>query len=154
MVIIRRYEKTDRAEWLRMRDALWPGLSHVEAEKDADTWLARADAVVFVAQVLQEAELRGFAEAGERTYADGCDTSPIAFLEGWFVEPSSRGQGFGAALVQAVEAWARERGYSELASDCLLENTGGQEAHEVAGFVEVERSVKYRKLLALPHTNA
>ncbi len=153
MVTIRRYEKTDRAEWLRMRDALWLGLSNVQTEEDADTWLARADAVVFVAQVLPEVALRSFAEAGERAYADGCDTSPIAFLEGWFVEPGSRGQGFGAALVRAVGAWALERGYSELASDCLLENTGAQAAHKVAGFAEVERSVKYRKLLALPHTN-
>ena len=39
---------------------------------------------------------------------------------------------------------ARARGFTELASDALIENGGSQRAHEALGFREVERSVKYR----------
>jgi len=104
---------------------------------DAVTLLATDDAGAYV----------GFAEAGERPYADGCDSSPVAFLEGWYVEPSYRHRYVGAALVQAVEAWARERGLTELASDTLLDNEAGLQAHLHTGFEEVERSIKLRKPL-------
>ncbi|MBF8224108.1 GNAT family N-acetyltransferase [Halomonas sp. 328] len=91
--------------------------------------------------------LAGFAEFGTRPYAEDCDTSPVAYLEGWYVEPQARRLGIGAALVQAGEAWARQRGYRELASDALLESRGSQRAHEALGFTEVERAVRYRKAL-------
>jgi aminoglycoside 6'-N-acetyltransferase I len=58
-----------------------------------------------------------------------------------------RRQGVGAALVRAAEAWARARGYRDLASDALLDNLPSHEAHVALGFGEVERSVKYRKVL-------
>ena len=89
----------------------------------------------------------GFAEAGTRPYADGCDASPVAFLEGWFVDPDSRARGCGRAVIVAVEAWAAQRGLLELASDALLANTTAQVAHTQLGFVEVERAVRYRKVL-------
>ncbi len=79
--------------------------------------------------------------------ADSCETSPVAYLEGWWVDADVRGQGIGAALIFAAEAWARARGYSEFASDTTLDNTLSQVAHERLGFVEVERAVLYRKAL-------
>lgn len=88
-------------------------------------------------------------EAGLRPYADGCDASPVAFLEGWFVDPDLRSRGYGRALVGAVEAWAAQRGLRELASDALLSNLTAQAAHTQLGFVEVERAVRYRKVLAV-----
>lgn len=125
---VRQYRETDRTEWLRMRTALWPGSPSLEAEKDANTWLPRSDTAVFVNGTEGETGLTGSAEAGERAYADGCDTSPVAFLEGWYVEPGMRGQGIGVALLRAVGAWALERGLTELASDCLIENGDGHAA--------------------------
>ncbi len=138
---VRLYRPDDFYEWLRMRTTLWP-----ESDApDARLWLAREDAVVFVAE--REGTLIGFAEAGERDYADGCDTSPIAYLEGWYVNPQQRHQNIGRSLVQAVEAWAKQRGLSEFASDCLLENDDSYRTHLAIGFTEVERSIKFRKPL-------
>jgi aminoglycoside 6'-N-acetyltransferase I len=109
-------------------------------------WLARADAAVLVAE-RDPSRLCGFAEVGERPYADGCDTSPVAYLEGWYVDPDARRRAVGAELMRAVEAWARSRGYRELASDTGLANVVSQRAHERLGFTETERSVLYRKVL-------
>ncbi|GJG86298.1 aminoglycoside N(6')-acetyltransferase type 1 [Gemmatimonadetes bacterium T265] len=140
---VRPYTPPDRAEWLRVRRALWPDS---DAE-DARAWLARDDVAVFVAARPGGAGLAGFAEVGARAYADGCATSPVGYLEGWYVDPDVRRSGVGAALVRAAEAWARGRGYAELASDALLDNVGSQRAHVALGFDEVERSVTYRKAL-------
>jgi aminoglycoside 6'-N-acetyltransferase I len=129
-----------------MRLALWPELGETDQEADADQWLARKDAALLIAKDATENPI-GFIEAGERPYADGCDTSPVAYLEGWYVETAFRHQGVGTALLRAVEAWARERGYHELASDALLENTPSQQTHLALGFSEVERAVRYRKQL-------
>ena len=93
------------------------------------------------------AGLAGFAEVGERPYADGCDTSPVAYLEGWYVNLAWRGRGVGRALIEAAVQWARERGYREMGSDALLEEVGSQRAHEALGFEEVERAVRYRRTL-------
>lgn len=45
----------------------------------------------------------------------------------------------------AAEDWAREHGYSELASDTLLENRASEGAHRALGFEEVERAIHFRK---------
>ena len=109
-------------------------------------WLSRSDATVFVA-VRPAGGLGGFAEVGTRPYADGCQSSPVAFLEGWYVDLDLRGRGIGWRLIEAVETWAREQSLSELASDALLDNTASHRAHERTGFIEVERAVRYRKPL-------
>jgi len=143
---IRRRQQGDDAEWLRMRCAVWPGDPVAHREEIAQL-AARPESAVLVAVRPDGRRLAGFAEVGTRPYADGCDTSPVAYLEGWYVDADVRGQGIGAALVHAAEAWARECGYQEFASDALLDNIDSQRAHEALGFAEVERAVRYRKPL-------
>jgi aminoglycoside 6'-N-acetyltransferase I len=112
-------------------------------------WQTRPDTAVLVA-ARPAGGLGGFAEVGTRPHADGCESSPVAFLEGWYVDSDLRAKGVGRQLIEAVETWARGRGLTELASDALLENVGGHRAHQRVGFVEVERAVRYRKPLRLP----
>jgi aminoglycoside 6'-N-acetyltransferase I len=144
---IRPYETNDHNEWLRMRRVLRPELPREDDVKDAAEWLARPDTIVIVAERPAGAGLAGFIEMGTRPYADGCNTSPVAFLEGWYVDEDVRRKGIGAALVRAGEEWARRHGYRELASDALLDNTTSQRAHAALAFSEVERAVRYRKNL-------
>jgi len=61
----------------------------------------------------------------------------VAYLEGWFVAPEPRGQGGGRALVAAAEAWGREQGCRELASDTEHENDVSTAAHLALGFEDV-----------------
>jgi aminoglycoside 6'-N-acetyltransferase I len=98
---IRLLHEGDHAEWERMRTALWPG----QTVDDMREWLARPDTVVLIAD-LGAGKLGGFAELGARSVAESCTTSPVAYLEGWYVDPAWRRQGTGAALIAAAESWA------------------------------------------------
>ena len=146
----RKVEPGDWQEWLRMRSSLWPELlvSGPDADSEAEQWLARTDAAVFVAvRPDPDTRLAGFIEIAERPYADGCSTSPVAFLEAWYVDPDLRHTGIGRQLVESGVAWALSRGLREFASDTLVENTAAQQAHQAVGFSEVERAVRYRRSL-------
>ena len=92
----------------------------------------------------------GFAEVSLREYAEGCLSSPVGYLEGWFVMPEARGNGVGAALVSAAEDWARSLGCSEMASDAEVENDASRRAHRALGFKEVCSIVCLRKSLDSP----
>src|SRR5690606_18801846 len=146
-MIIRPRIATDDPEWLRMRRELWPDGTAADHLQDMANWMARADTVVLVAVRRGGIHLGGFAEVGTRPYADGCKSSPVAYLEGWYVDADLRRQGVGVELILAAEAWARSKGLTEFASDALLENTTSHRAHEAVGFLEVERAVRYRKAL-------
>jgi aminoglycoside 6'-N-acetyltransferase I len=123
-----------------MRTLLWPG----QTDEDMTSWALRLDATIIVAE-RAGGGLCGFAEVGARAYADGCETSPVAYLEGWYVDEDMREGGVGRKLLRAVEHWARSRGYTELASDTSVDNAISQRAHDNLGFTEVERVVQYRK---------
>lgn len=140
--MIRAYTSDDYAEWRRMRTALWPD----QTENDMAEWLLRHDTAIFVA-VSAPGQLCGFIELGERSVADGCESSPVGYIEGWYVDEAWRRQRVGARLVEAAEEWARDRGYREIASDTELHNTTSQTAHERLGFEEADRLVVYRKAL-------
>lgn len=79
----------------------------------------------------------GFAEVSLRQYAEGCSTTPVGYLEGWFVAEAFRSTGLGRALLQAAMAWAREQGCREFASDAELDNAASLAAHERLGFTPV-----------------
>lgn len=101
----------------------------------------------FVAETADGA-LIGFAEASLRNdYVNGTESSPVGFLEGWYVSSDWRRHGVGRALVDAVADWSREQGCSELASDATLDNRESHAAHEACGLHETERVVYFRKSL-------
>jgi aminoglycoside 6'-N-acetyltransferase I len=142
---VRPAEESDRAPWLAMRRTLWPDpdYSLEEFQEQITDFIARG--VAFIA--LEDDVPIGFAEVSLRPYAEGCKSSPVAFLEGWFVLESHRGRGVGRALLERVERWGREQGCTELGSDTWLDNIDSQRAHEQLGFEEVERLVSFRKSL-------
>lgn len=145
-IIVRPLGDADRADWQRMRTSLWPDDVGVQQEHAMRAWRARPDAATFVALRADES-VCGFVEVGARPYADGCDTSPVGFIEGWYVDPDMRRRGAGRALLVAAEAWAVANGYREMASDALLDNTLSHQAHAGVGYAEVGRVVQFRKPL-------
>ena len=90
----------------------------------------------------------GFAEARLRTdYVNGCETSPVLFLEGIYVEPSWRTQGIARLLCEHLASWGATRGCTEFASDALLDNRLSHAVHSALGFTETERVVYFRRPL-------
>jgi aminoglycoside 6'-N-acetyltransferase I len=143
-MLIRRIEPRDRAEWLRMRNALWPGHSAGEFEVEMQRYLRDPAAAVFVAD-RGDGHLGGFLEAATRSCADGCSSSPVGYVEGWYVDADLRRQSVGRALIAAAEEWARHMGYSEMGSDCVLDNSVSFRAHLRLGYCEANRLIHFRK---------
>jgi aminoglycoside 6'-N-acetyltransferase I len=129
-----------------MSVALFPEHPAEELAAGMREHLARPDAAVFIAE-RPDGSTAGFVEVGARPYADGCDTSPVGYVEAWYVDPDVRRAGVGRALLAAAEEWARGRGYREMASDTLLDNEVSHAAHRAAGYEEVDRVVQFRKVL-------
>ena len=143
---IRWIESGDWPAWRRMSAALLPGENSDEYEPEMRALIERQDAAIFVAE-RPEGSVCGFVEVGSRAYADGCRTSPVGYIEAWYVDPDIRRAGYGRALLHAAESWALSRGYSEMASDALLDNEVSHDAHIRSGYCEVERIVQFRKSL-------
>ena len=143
---IRRAAPEDKQEWIRMRQGLWPDAPLEYLTFDLDELLADPDAAVFVAADSQ-GRLVGLLEAGLRAYGEGCETSPVGYIEAWYVDPHVRGQKLGRDLVHAAEHWAREKSCTEMASDTWLENEVSIAAHLKLGYWEVERLVHFVKRL-------
>jgi len=141
---IREIVESDRLDWARLREALWPGsLSDHDIETRKYFETVRQLPIVFVAEA--GGRIVGFLELDYRKYAPGCRSSPVPFIEGWYVERELQRRGIGRALVEAAEARARADGHREIASDAELENTDGIAAHLALGYKEVERVVCFHK---------
>lgn len=141
---------SDRDELVRMRLALWPDSTAQEVDDLLEGHGPPAYFVLVAERVGEKAGLAGFAEVGERPYAEGCATSPVAYLEGIWVDPDHRRSGVGAALVEAAVAWARGRGLREMGSDADLDNVVSHDFHRGSGFHEVGRAVCFRRSLDDP----
>ena len=107
----------------------------------------RPDAEIFVIE-RPNGTLGGFVEVGARAYADGCVTTPVGYIEAWYVDRDLRKRGYGRALLDAAERWAKAQGYREMASDAVLDNETSQRAHERSGYEVVDRVVQFRKSIA------
>ena len=143
---IRRATNEDKWEWLRMRQGLWPEAPVEYLTFDLDERLVDPDYAVFVA-ANTDGQLVAFVEVGLRDHGEGCETSPVGYIEAWFVGEYVRGQKLGRELIHAAEEWARGKGCAEMASDTWLENEASIAAHLKLGYWEVERLVHFVKRL-------
>ncbi len=143
---IRRATQADKSDWLRMRQGLWPEAPLEYLDYDLDDKLANPDYAVFVA-FDAEGKRVAFIETGLRDYAEGCETSPVGYIEAWYVDGHLRGQKLGRQLIQVAEQWAREKGCVEMASDTWLDNETSIAAHLKLGYEEAERLVHFVKRL-------
>ncbi|MGE3874466.1 MAG: N-acetyltransferase family protein [Parvibaculaceae bacterium] len=141
-IVVRPARRVDGAIWRDMRAALYGESPSLLAEIE-DYFIGNSSiAAAFIAETGLPI---GFVELGLRNYAEGCNTSPVAYVEGLYVKTGHRRRKIGAALVQAAEDWAKDRGHKELASDTQLINDESLAAHRAYGFSEVERIICFRK---------
>ena len=143
---IRPVVTADKVEWLRMRLALWPHDTTEQLGIELQAIIENPETPVFVAE-RADGRLGGFLEAGTRPYAEDCRTSPVGYIEGWYVDPDLRRHGIGGLLVGAAEDWARARGLREMASDTWLDNDISHRSHLALGYQETERLIHFKKTL-------
>lgn len=136
----------DVAEWLRMQKVLFG--DHPEIADEVQAYFARkpANEAALIAEC--QGKSCGYVVVGTRSYAEGCASSPVAYVEALYVDPEWRRKGAGRALLTAAEDWARAKGFSEIASDATIDNADSVAMHAACGFDEVERIVCLRKALA------
>ncbi|MBV8343573.1 MAG: GNAT family N-acetyltransferase [Candidatus Eremiobacteraeota bacterium] len=148
-MLIHAVRAADVATWALLRSKLWRSADASELAAEAHDFVAGKAiptiAAVFIAE--EGTTAVGFLELAVRSFSDGCDSMPVPHVEGWYVEPFARGKGAGRALMDAAEGWARERGFTELASDTEPWNERSIAAHARCGFRETERLVKFCKSL-------
>ena len=132
------YEPRFLDAWNRMREALFAGedptLLAVEAEQLATSGRLR-DQPFQCLIALDGDRAIGFLELSLRSSAEDCMTSPVAYVEGWYVDENHRTSGAGRALMEAAFVHARSAWNArEIASDTRPENTQSADAHAALGF--------------------
>jgi len=125
---------------------LWPDHTMEEMRTEFAEIIEKPDAAFFLAYVDETAI--GFAQCQLRhDYVEGTESSPVGYLEGIYVAEEYRKQGTARELLAACESWAKEKGCTEFASDCELDNTQSLRFHLNVGFEEANRIICFAKKL-------
>jgi aminoglycoside 6'-N-acetyltransferase I len=130
-------------EWQDLAQKLWPDcttehlLEILQSPRQAVflAWGETGDAIGFMNLSLRY------------DYVPDASQSPVAFIEGIYVDSPYRHQGMGRALIEYAQQWSKSKGCVQIASDALLENTDSHAFHASVGFREVERVVFFIKPL-------
>lgn len=144
--MIKKAERNDSQILAELAIKMWSDSTFDDLESDFAQTIADKNAICFLKYA--EGIPAGFAQCQLRyDYVEGTQTSPVGYLEGIFIEPSFRQMGFAKELLKACESWAKEKGCSEFASDCELDNTDSFIFHMSTGFEEANRIICFRKTL-------
>lgn len=123
---------------------MWTSHTVAELENSFKELLVKSDVGCFLK--FEESQAVAFAQCGLRhDYVEGTATSPVGYLEGIFVIEEYRHQGIAKELLSACEKWARDKGCSEFASDCELDNEESLKFHIAMGFGEANRIICFNK---------
>ncbi len=125
---------------------IWPEHSLEELTEIIKGYIRSEESAVF-AEII-DGEYAGTALCSLRhDYVEGCDTSPVGYLEGIAVREGYRHRGIAGRLEEECENWAREKGCTEFASDCEFTNTASYDFHLAIGFQEANRIICFKKKL-------
>lgn len=128
-----------------MRVALWPDCSAAMHRHEMRDFAKRSRVRGILVLDRGDGRLGGFIELSVRPRVDGSMSGRVGYIEGWWVDPGLRGDGWGRKMIRAAEAWTTARGLTELASDAELANRGGIAAHRACDFRETFRVVQFLK---------
>ena len=142
--MIRKAETKDLPILAELACQLWPHHTVEEMHLEFADVIAKPDAAFFLAYAEETAV--GFAQCQLRhDYVEGTDSSPVGYLEGIYVADGYRKRGVAKALLSACESWAKEKGCTEFASDCELDNVQSLKFHLNVGFEEANRIICFTK---------
>jgi len=144
--MIKKANVTDAALVAKLALQMWEDNTLEGLTADLAEIIASPESAIFLLYDGEKAI--GFAQCQLRhDYVEGTDSSPVGYLEGIFVEEAYRNKGYAKELLKQCEAWAKDMGCTEFASDCELENTGSLAFHLKMGFEEANRVICFTKKL-------
>lgn len=142
--MIRKATEKDTLVLAELAIQMWGNHTLAELEEDFAETINNNDSVCFIKYV--DNTPVGFAQCQLRhDYVEGTHSSPVGYLEGIFIIPEYQHKGYAKDLLHECELWAKEKGCSEFASDCELDNTNSFKFHMAMGFEEVNRVICFRK---------
>jgi len=136
--MIREATIEDLPALLRLRTRLWPHCVGEENEKEM-IQIIRSPRHGAMLAFRDDGTPSGYLELSMRDYVDGCESSPVGYIEGIYVEVADRGKGIGRMMIEEGLRWLESRGCTEVGSDALIENQESIDFHKKVGFEEVER---------------
>ena len=144
-MIIRKAASADSMTLAKLACRMWEH-DPAELEPEFAELTTSPEAACFLA--IDGEKAIGFAQCQLRhDYVEGCESTPVGFLEGIYVDDSYRRIGVARALLSACEAWAKGMGCTEFASDCEIDNRDSFAWHMKNGFSEMGRTIWFAKKL-------
>lgn len=132
-------------EWVRMALLLWPNHTEKDLRTELELDLTSSSQTTFLCKD-EGGKFIGFQTVSLRKeYVPGAKSSPVAYLEGIYVEPDYRHQGIARKLHMAAENWAKENGCTQIASDTWDWNQDSIKFHEKLGFTKTKTLVHFIK---------
>jgi len=137
-------DETNLKEWAEMSTLLFPELTYDEAYKECENWLLDKNEIGLLYKI--DGKYAGFMNiAVRKDYVNGTDSSPVVFIEAIYVLPQYRKAGIGKEFIKYAEDFAKEQNISQIASDCLIDNSQSEAFHKSCGFIEKERVICFVK---------
>lgn len=144
-MMIKRAENAEAADLAGLAAEMWAHPISELTDMFSDL-ITREDAACFIAY--QDHLPVGFAQCQLRhDYVEGTETSPVGYLEGIFVREEFRRSGWATRLLDECQNWAKNKGCTEFASDCEIDNDDSLKFHLKMGFTEANRIICFTKRL-------
>lgn len=142
--MVKRAKIEDAGKLASLAIQMWTDHDPVDLEEEFRGLAVNDEAACFMKYV--DDRPIAFAQCGLRhDYVEGTESSPVGYLEGIFVSDGYRERGYAAELLSECEKWAKEKGCTEFASDCELDNENSLRFHMSLGFEEANRIICFRK---------
>lgn len=123
---------------------LWPACSFDEEYANCKRILESVKETCILAK--KQEKYIGFIYLSIRSdYVEGATSSPVVYIEGLYVRAEFQKSGVGRKLVELGEAWGKQKGCAEYASDAAWSNSDSIRFHRRVGFRETNRIVCFLK---------
>ena len=143
-IIIKLADENDIEQVSGLAHLLWGEHDYDELRDEMVQIIRGESSDVFIAYA-DDAPV-GFIQCSIRNdYVEGTESSPVGYIEGIYVRDDFRRKNIAARLVDECAMWAKERGCSQLGSDCELSNDLSIGFHTGIGFTEANRIVCFVK---------
>ena len=129
-----------------MRHELYGELSAQFHEAEMELIFSSKEATCFIG-LRESGAAVAMLEVSLRNFVDGCLGGPVGYIEGIYVTPLERKQGYAGELIEFATSWFRSKGCRDMEADAELANLIAQDFLTRAGFDETYRVVEYKRWL-------